>query len=155
MYGSDKAQEAHVGALLTAFPRLLRRASRSDIGFPPGWGAILHDLCAAIDHLLDDGQARRFRVEQVKEKFGVLRFYYSVDRKRAVAVDIVGPDGHFRASAAPRHRQLFPAQEVDDLIAEAEKKSAKTCAACGAPGLLRRQGWYHVACRRCVRQESS
>jgi len=66
-----------------------------------------------------------------------------------MTVDVVRRGGHFRASTAPDYRKPFPAQAVDTLVAEAEHQSAVTCANCGAPGVLRKQGWYHVSCDRC------
>lgn len=126
----DEQQMAHVTALQHAYPRLFQ--------------------CAEIDSLLDDAQAGQFRVEQVKEKFGSLRFYYSFAGKSKLTVDGIRRGGHFRASTAPQYRPPFPAPAVDALVAEAERQSAVRCANCGKPGVLRVQGWYHVSCDRCV-----
>lgn len=57
-------------------------------------------------------------VEQVKEKFGGLRFYYDSD-----ALNV-----------------------IDKLVDEAEEQCWKTCEACGAPGVLRGGGWLMTAC---------
>ena len=54
---------------------------------------------------------------QVKEKYGTLRFYMH-----------------------------YSTEEMEDLIHEAEKQSAKTCETCGQPGVLRGPGWYFTAC---------
>ena len=145
----DEQQMAHVTALQHAYPRLFQKGSPLGIWFPPGWNAILYSLCAGIDSFLDDAQAGQFRVEQVKEKFGSLRFYYSFAGKSKLTVDVVRRRGHVTASTAPRYRKPFPAPAVDALVAEAERQSAVTCANCGAPGVLRKQGWYYVSCDRC------
>lgn len=56
-------------------------------------------------------------VEQVKEKFGTLRFYYR------------GGDDY-----------------VDGVVRMAEEMSAVTCEECGAPGRSRRGGWIRTLC---------
>jgi len=56
-------------------------------------------------------------VDQVKEKFGTLRFYYS------------GGDDH-----------------VDGVVRMAEAISAVTCEECGAPGKTRHGGWIRTLC---------
>ncbi len=64
---------------------------------------------------------------QVKEKFGTLRFY-------------LGP---------------VPAERSDEIygsIRDAEKESAKTCEACGAPAKVKaHRGWYSCICTACRR----
>lgn len=61
---------------------------------------------------------------QVKEKFGTLRFYV------------------YHAN-----------DEVDEIIYEAEKRSAKTCEKCGNPGKLRDNGWLITLCDYCYSKE--
>jgi hypothetical protein len=56
-------------------------------------------------------------VNQVKEKFGTLRFYYS------------GGDDY-----------------IDGLVAMAESMSAATCEECGSPGRVRPGGWLRCQC---------
>ena len=56
-------------------------------------------------------------VNQVKEKFGTLRFYYS------------GGDAY-----------------IDGLVAMAESMSEVTCEECGAPGRVRPGGWLRCQC---------
>jgi hypothetical protein len=76
-----------------------------------GWTEILHELLQKIENYLDANRDKfvdvefPFRIDQVKEKFGTLRFYVS------------GADN-----------QIF------DWIIEAERKSGKTCEVCGNPG---------------------
>ena len=59
---------------------------------------------------------------QVKEKFGLLRFYMTS------ATD-----------------------EMYDLIREYENKSAHICEGCGAPGKLRGDTWYVTQCDGCAK----
>lgn len=97
-----------------------------------GWHDLLKELCLKLEALIaampekdryydwEDGsprEERTFTVAQVKEKFATLRFYMSGY-----------PDG------------------ADDLIAEAEVQSAKTCESCGQPGEPRKTGWIKTYC---------
>jgi hypothetical protein len=56
-------------------------------------------------------------VDQVKEKFGTLRFYYH------------GGD-----------------DIIDGMVRMAESISGFTCEKCGAPGKMRGRGWLYTAC---------
>ncbi len=63
-------------------------------------------------------------VDQVKEKFGTLRFYYH------------GGD-----------------DTIDGMVRMAESMSAFTCEKCGAPGKMRGRGWIYTACDVHTREE--
>jgi hypothetical protein len=56
-------------------------------------------------------------LDQVKEKFGTLRFYYS------------GGD-----------------DSIDGMVRMAESMSAVTCEECGIPGRIRHGGWISTLC---------
>lgn len=95
----------------------------------PGWYGIIKDLCRKLElHLRADPELKKqFRVLQVKEKYGTLRFYTSVYNTR-----------------------------IEDMITEAEDLSEKTCEQCGKPGEMREvDGWYFVACDECANLRSS
>ena len=76
---------------------------------PDGWEKIVWDLCEKIAPLVEGTE---FKVEQVKEKFGGLRFYVSEST-----------------------------DDVSTLIGEAEAASVYTCQRCGAPGERGGTGW--------------
>lgn len=83
-----------------------------------GWYTIIHDLCILLE-------SRGAVAEQVKEKYGTLRFYVS------------NTD-----------------DEVDTAITEAEKLSEKTCELCGKPGTLTtKHGWLMTRCLACTDTE--
>jgi hypothetical protein len=86
-----------------------------------GWFDILWRLCADLEPLvveIEKETGERFRVLQVKEKFGTLRFYVS---------------GHTDA--------------IDRRIAEAQEESSRTCEICGQPGRRHEAGgWIQVTC---------
>lgn len=146
---------AHVFALQRAYPRLFQKGSPLGVWYPKGWDGILQQLCGAVNALLDDHQAKLFRVDQVKEKFGTLRFYYSVAGKTKLTIDAQSSEQHLRVANSPKYRKGFPADVIDALIREAEASTCVTCAKCGKPGVLRTQGWHRVACDDCLAKQSS
>lgn len=87
-----------------------------------GWFNIINQLCANIQHHID-WKAKTGHVvpqvvaEQVKEKFGTLRFYYR------------GGDDY-----------------ISGLVSMAESMSGVTCDVCGAPGETGGQGWISTRC---------
>lgn len=99
-----------------------------------GWYRILEELDAKLAYLYPD-----YKIAQVKEKFGTLRFY-----TEGVPVGVVG-------------------ELMDDAIAEASRLSAKTCEICGksstrsgndwmyamSVGTRVRGGWYKTLCDDC------
>lgn len=87
-----------------------------------GWFTLLRELSAKLEALivrLPLDARKEYRAEQVKEKFGTLRFYMSA-----------------------------LTDEMSEAIRVAEEASAKTCELCGAPGVLRSRGWLKTLCDR-------
>ena len=105
-----------------------------------GWYQIINNLCDNIQHYIDwshkshdwdikwneehPDQPRPVReivpqvvVQQVKEKFGTLRFYYQ------------GGD-----------------DKIDGMVRMAESMSAVMCEQCGAPATTRGPGWIRTLC---------
>lgn len=98
-----------------------------------GWYNIILALCESIDGELQHNE-RSIRyaekhgktpperigpihIEQVKEKFGELRFYVY---------------------------QTTP--DIEGMVRMAERMSIKTCEVCGCPGKLRSGGWVRTLC---------
>lgn len=87
-----------------------------------GWYDLIHNLCNDIVvHCVATGQKPPV-VQQVKEKFGMLRFYIDM-----------GDD------------------YIWDLISAAEKKSATVCDTCGKKGKIRTGSWIYVSCEEHLR----
>lgn len=107
-----------------------------------GWFQIIWDLCIDLEKIdiefqktIPDGVRAKsilewgydtieFKVTQVKEKFGTLRFY---------------------TNGAPK--------ESYDRIREAEKLSSETCEECGEPGKILNDGWVSVRCNKCRKKK--
>ena len=87
-----------------------------------GWFNIIDQLCHNIQRHIDWKNRNKEEVaqviaEQVKEKFGTLRFYYR------------GGDDY-----------------VDGLVSMAESITEVTCEECGKPGKSRDGGWIRTLC---------
>lgn len=87
-----------------------------------GWFQILNQLCNNIQHHINwknkDGEVvAQVVADQVKEKFGTLRFYYT------------GGDDY-----------------ISGLVSMAESMSGVTCEECGAPGESGGSGWITTLC---------
>jgi len=87
-----------------------------------GWFNIIDQLCHSIQRHIDWKNRNKEEVaqviaEQVKEKFGTLRFYYR------------GGDDY-----------------IDGLVSMAESMTEVTCEECGKPGKSRDGGWIRTLC---------
>lgn len=87
-----------------------------------GWENILSDFLTVVDRECPDGKG--FRIRQVKEKLGTLRFYYQLED--------VGKDA---------------ARRIRDAETLLDARSLHTCETCGKRGRMRNAGGYiFVAC---------
>jgi hypothetical protein len=87
-----------------------------------GWYNILDQLMGNIQNHIDwknrqTELVKQVTLDQVKEKFGTLRFYYT------------GGD-----------------DVIDGMVRMAESMSAVVCETCGAPGKRRGGGWVRTLC---------
>ena len=90
-----------------------------------GWYNILNQLMGNIQHHIDwknrkEEVVAQVTLDQVKEKFGTLRFYYS------------GGD-----------------DVIDGMVRMAEAMSGVTCEGCGNVGERKGGGWVHTYCELC------
>jgi hypothetical protein len=111
-------------------PKLYRYSLHFDCG--PGWYDLIANLSIEIEKILnalpatealpeqEEDELGEIYAEQVKEKYGRLRFYMSYYNK-----------------------------EIDDLIRMAEGDSVKICEVCGAPGGMVNNGSLKVLCDKC------
>ena len=88
-----------------------------------GWFPILNQLMGNIQHHIDwknreSEVVPQVTLDQVKEKFGTLRFYYQ------------GGDDY-----------------ISGLVSMAESMSGVLCETCGKPGTSTRGGWIKTACK--------
>lgn len=85
-----------------------------------GWYDLIYTLCESIQSYIDQNTHKdipQVVVEQVKEKFGTLRFYtYGGDRL------------------------------TQGMIWFAESMSSKICMTCGEPGKIQAGSWLYTSC---------
>lgn len=87
-----------------------------------GWVPLVDELHSKVLEIDPD-----VRVDQVKEKFGTLRYYFSSD--------------------------LY--DQVEAVVREYESRSAVTCETCGGPGYLQGKYWVKTLCDACAEAGSS
>lgn len=88
-----------------------------EISTEPGWDALLDKLLADIRE-----QKVEIKILQIKQKFAILRFYYSGGNEK-----------------------------VSEMVRHASCKSAEICEVCGEPGKIceNKRGWYNTLCAKC------
>jgi len=109
--------------LAAKYPKIFATIKHTECG--DGWFTIIDQLCGNIQRHTDWWKTNRLFypeieqvvVEQCKEKFGTLRFYYD------------GGDEY-----------------INGLVSMAESMSEVTCEVCGNPGKRRSGGWIKTLC---------
>jgi hypothetical protein len=125
MYTEEQYEE-FAKKMETQFPKMFANPY-GGFAVGPGWWPIIESLCANIQSHTDWWNKNRETrpvveqvvVEQIKEKFGGLRFYYS------------GGD-----------------DTVAGMVRMAEAWASVTCEDCGVPGISRSGGWIKTLCER-------
>jgi len=109
--------------LLKKYPKIFPNGFYFECG--DGWYDLIDELCDAIQtHCDSTPEAWQVVAQQVKEKFGGLRFYYT------------GGD-----------------EFVEGVVAMAEAYSYHVCEQCGDLGTKSKTGWITVRCPKCSRIE--
>jgi len=120
-----------------------------DVG--SGWYTVLRGLCAEITAAYERAELPvDIVVDQVKEKFAKLRFYYhyhSADHDPGIHV--IGSLGGVGLRKRPGNSELH--KEVALIVEKWEIKSASVSEHCGAPGILRNDigYWVRTLCDAC------
>lgn len=100
--------------LMQKHHKILRPAGYVEVG--EGWFPLIDSLCTDLQKISND-TGLQIEAEQIKEKFGGLRFYTSTSTKPHA-----------------------------DRITVAEEQALVTCEVCGAPGKQRDGGWIRTLC---------
>jgi hypothetical protein len=117
-----------------------------------GWYNIIDDLSFKIKEI---DTKDRVVADQVKEKFGGLRFYYHINDYHYYQIFPWSLWLKIPYKIRPyltKARQFFYKrfdEKINDLVYEAERKSYKTCERCGCPGQRRSGGWIRTLCDPC------
>lgn len=124
---TEDQYDEFVNALEAKYPEMFSKPY-GGLCIGPGWWPIIEALCNQIHHHVKWKQEQKEKynrgegcpdvtVQQIKEKFGGLRFYYD------------GGD-----------------DVVDGLVRMAESWAARSCEECGHPGKSRDGGWIRTLC---------
>lgn len=132
--------------------------------FSNGWYKLLDELCEYITRLSNRTDLlklnKKYHTEenkgfiylkrptisftQVKEKFGMMRIYWSgngVENWEEICAKVHQDD---RERAVNKYYD-----EVQNAIDYVEFLSSKVCESCGQPGKLFNKGWMKVRCENC------
>jgi len=122
-----------------------------------GWFMLLYKACKDIQEICNTYNIE-FIAEQIKEKFGGLRWYYDIHGNKEYTINKI--ERHIsrifykhrlgrQFNALRDFRQkiyITPKEIIYNIVRKAEEESYKTCEICGAPGVLRGRGWMYVSC---------
>lgn len=119
----DQEYEQFADSMEQRFPKMFE-GKYGGFAVGAGWWPILQALCENIQHYLNwknktSETVPQVIVEQIKEKFGGLRFYYQ------------GGDA-----------------EISGMVRMAEAWASHSCETCGVPGTSRNGGWIRTLCDR-------
>lgn len=124
---------------------------------PKGWYHILEQLCTALEFYnmeFTKNYGIAIISDQVKEKFGTLRFYFTIREvdENGVAInntDELPADLENKVRIAKDYLEMLAQEAID----EAESMTENTCAQCGIPldkeNKVETQGWITYLCKEC------
>lgn len=107
----------------------------------PGWEPLVDTLFKRVK-----GIAPELQVSQVKQKFGALRFYYSLPKEVSEA-----PDESQEAMWTGRPQTI--GETVREVVRAAETASGWICECCGQAGAETtpsKRGWLNTLCAICT-----
>lgn len=121
-----------------------------------GWYQLIHDLCQEIaDRYAEDEASIDIVIQQVKEKFASLRFYYSYEDAACPiqAFDCLG-DGisiRFHPENTRNDEKTKKLREdIAQIVRGYEEKSKTVCENCGQAGNIRMDmPWIRTLCNGC------
>lgn len=113
-----------------------------------GWYQLLYDMCKEIAEVLEaEEKTDHIVVDQIKEKFGSLRFYYHFEGMEPgiQAFDFIG-QGSIRIM--PGKDDAY--QKISKIVQKYEDKSKEVCEICGCEGTVRTDlRWIRALCDTC------
>ena len=144
---------------MSRFPILFQERSKPmnetcmcwGIECPRGWYHIIDQLCTVLEfYNIDIGKKYHLAIiaEQVKEKFGTLRFYFSIHNVNDEGVIDCETD-YQDAMIQSDYLNMLACSAIN----EAEELTEKTCADCGIPlteeNTVETKGWITYICKGC------
>ena len=120
------------------------------LAFHRGWFPTFVKLCEQIDEVLGEDK-RGFHWEQLKEKFGAARYYWTMTGiKPSLYVDLIAPNRITTVVNRPESgakASSSAVQRINELVQQAQQATSELCIVCGQPGTLNHdQPWMLVLC---------
>jgi len=115
-----------------------------------GWYNLLDSLCAFILNLERNNKGIKIIADQVKEKFGTLRFYYHIEGD-------LKPLKQLKETIEDRQKRMERVTEyLDGAIDLSFYLSSRVCEDCGAPAKIQTKGYISNICENCkkLREEA-
>jgi len=149
----EEGADPQLRRLITAHPLLFRGTMPAvPSHIPAGWYDLVDRLCTDIEVTLGPQSCAELEVFQINEKFGTLRFYYSLGEHCDVQVDLVSADEAMRlvgsgVANGDRLADNSAESQVRRHVAAACDASGTTCQRCGGRAELRNpDGWWVTLC---------
>lgn len=101
-----------------------------------GWFQLIWNMCAEITEAYKAAdEPIDIAVDQAKEKWGTLRFYWRPQSQKMTLHAFDKPGGEPGMRVHPGYSEVH--QKVGEIVSKYEKQSTHVCEICGAPGSLR------------------
>lgn len=129
-----------------------------------GWFDLINDLSKKITQV-EKTKGIEVVADQVKEKFGGLRFYYHMAGYKESFIcnlnyklrTFMCSRGFYKAywKLNDFRKKIWRTGEekISDIIHDAEDMSYKICERCGKPGKTEGGGWVSTLCNKCRNKE--
>lgn len=128
---------------------------KNGVEFGSGWFRLIYDLCQEIkDRYYQDELSIDIIPEQIKQKFGGLRYYYSFKEipLKLQALDVIG---EFSIRFTPYKEDEDDVKkklrkDIAAIVRSYENKSKSICENCGKEGFIRDDMiWLMTLCDAC------
>jgi len=106
-----------------------------------GWYDLLDKLMDFCQFNTDKNAYPQLVADQIKEKFGSLRFYYHFEDNPKLE--------DLKKSVTDIKNAVRPASYIRGAIDFTQSLSSSVCENCGAPGKINRGGWVKCLCDEC------
>jgi hypothetical protein len=121
--------QEHRNMLSNTFPNMFNNNRRIEMSCNDGWYNLIYKACTELAFYLNsplgEGLRDRFRIIQIKEKFGSLRMYTN-----------------------PENEVIY------EIISKYSEISEKTCEFCGKEGQIKsHNGWLKAVCKSCENEQ--
>ena len=104
-----------------------------------GWYGLLDEICMKIQAAyVENGSEPDIKIDQIKEKYGTLRFYYHFDNDNPGihAIDFIGgPSARFKPGKGDKLHE-----RIARIVSWGEERSSEICERCGTPRKNQRSG---------------